>query len=114
MPLIALDPRLIRYELRDGVRYLVRVANLVAAQGILFLCPRCWATNGNSAVGTHAIEVTFADRGVPDDQGSHGNGGQPTRWMVTGSSFADLSTHPSIQLIGGCNWHGFITNGEVR
>lgn len=82
------------------------------AQGIEFQCPACFVTNGGS-IGTHWCNVTFADRGVPDQLGSHNQEGKPTRWVATGSSLADLSTQPSIQLAGGCGWHGYITNGNA-
>jgi Family of unknown function (DUF6527) len=34
-------------------------------------------------------------------------------WNRTGDDFETLTVTPSIQRIGGCGWHGFITNGEV-
>ena len=34
-------------------------------------------------------------------------------WERTGDSFENLTLTPSILRIGGCGWHGFITNGEV-
>jgi hypothetical protein len=34
-------------------------------------------------------------------------------WQRTGESFETLTLTPSIQRVGGCAWHGFITNGEV-
>src|SRR5882672_2791179 len=83
------------------------------AQGIRFLCPLCFQNNGNSDVGTHWCSITFADRGVPDDMGTHNLEGKAVRWNVSGSNFEDLTTTPSILLQGGCNWHGYITLGEV-
>lgn len=110
MQLTALEPRFLRY-LPGRVR---EFSDLLAeAQGVLFLCPLCFKANGNSPVGTHAIEVTFADRGVAAEDGSHGSDGQPTRWTVSGTGYADLSTQPSILLLSECAWHGFITNGVV-
>jgi hypothetical protein len=92
------------------------VDTLAEAQGIWFLCPKCFAANGG-AVGTHAIDVSFAGRGVADNQGSHGRDGQPTRWAVSGTGFEDLTLSPSIDLAGrdgkGCCWHGFVTHGEA-
>jgi hypothetical protein len=44
------------------------------------------------------------------------DGGPPIdahNWTRTGDTFETLSLTPSIQRIGGCGWHGFITNGEV-
>ncbi len=35
-------------------------------------------------------------------------------WKRTGDTFDTLTLEPSIQRIGKCGWHGFITNGEVQ
>jgi hypothetical protein len=93
-------------------RWIKEVAALAEAQGIMFLCPKCYAKNGG-AVGTHGVDVTFAGRGVPDLLGSHGDAGAPSRWAIAGTGHGDLTMSPSILLLGGCGWHGFITNGEV-
>ena len=34
-------------------------------------------------------------------------------WERTGDIFENLTLTPSILRIGGCAWHGFITNGEI-
>jgi len=91
--------------------YTVRVP-FALAEGIEFLCPKCFAEN-NGARGTHGCNVTFADRGEPDDMGSHNKEGNAVRWNVSGDSFENLTTTPSILLEGGCAWHGYITNGEA-
>jgi Family of unknown function (DUF6527) len=111
MKLTELEPRFVRYETRPDGQYLVHVP-LAAAQGIEFLCPVCFARN-RGPVGTHLIEVTFADRGARPEQGSHGRDGQPTRWVVSGTGVADLTLTPSIDTTPGCTWHGFVTNGQV-
>lgn len=44
------------------------------------------------------------------------DGGSPIsdhNWVRTGDDFATLTLRPSIQRVGGCEWHGFITNGEA-
>ena len=110
MRLAELEPQFIRYE--SGGIIDPRNISLAEAQGLWFLCPLCFAQNHGN-VGTHACEVTFEGRGVLPEQGSHNKEGKPTRWNVAGSTFADLTITPSIQLQGGCNWHGFITNGEA-
>lgn len=100
-------------ESRTGPReYAIPVATLTEAQGLRLLCPMCFGENGGP-VGTHALEVTFHDRGAADEQGSHGRSGTPSRWYVSGVSYADLTLQPSIDLTPGCRWHGHITNGEV-
>lgn len=124
MKLAQLQPHFIRYETKvedctfaDGMRsvpvhYIVH-CDLAEAQGISLLCPKCFQQNGGD-VGTHWIEVTFTNRGASDDQGSHGKDGRPTRWNVSGDCFENLTLIPSIKLESGCDWHGFITGGEIR
>lgn len=34
-------------------------------------------------------------------------------WQRTGETFENLSLTPSLQRVGGCGWHGFVTNGEI-
>lgn len=130
MRLVDLDPRLIRYEERpetwdiidgpeetwrergcptkpfSGMRqYQPKADTIAEAQGIVFQCPVCKTTNG------HYINVTFRDRGVPDHLGSHNRENKPSRWAVSGTSFEDLTLHPSVDV--GC-WHGWVTNGEAK
>lgn len=87
------------------------------AQGVMFLCPECFHANAGP-VGTHSVEVTFAGRAVPDEWGSHGSEGKPSRWTVGEASTgaADLTLTPSIDIsrCGGCAWHGYITGGFAR
>ncbi len=82
------------------------VDTLAEAQGILFLCPKCFVEN-MGPVGTHCVLVWFRDRGVPAEF-------LPSpRWVVNGTGYADLSTTPSIHIRTGCGYHGFLTNGEA-
>jgi hypothetical protein len=70
--------------------------------GVLFDCP-C----GNHDE-SHQLFVPFKNPigdGVPYD-GERG-------WQRTGETFETLTLTPSILRIGGCGWHGFITNGEI-
>lgn len=116
MRLTELEPQFMRYETSDH-EYLREVDSLAEAQGVQFLCPSCFVRN-NGNIGTHYIEVTFADRGVLDNQGSHNREGRPSRWIVSGTGYSDLTTLPSIlidEAKPACDgWHGHITNGEVR
>lgn len=116
-----LDAQLFRYEERmdsdprinGGApalrRFLVHVDAVAKAQGVMLLCPGCYVKNGGE-VGTHSIEVTFRDRGVPDHLGSHDRNGQPSRWAASGTGLRDLSLSPSVDC--GC-WHGFIGSSGV-
>ena len=127
MRLTDLEPKFIRYvtqskeeQFAEGpatpTEYLHHVDTLAEAQGIQFLCPVCFQKN-SGPIGTHAIEVAFADRGVLDHQGSHNRAGAPSRWSASGTSYSDLTTLPSILIdpaLPACaGWHGYITNGEA-
>lgn len=81
------------------------------ADGIQFLCPKCYAANGG-AVGTHGLQVFFVGSKVPDRIGKNAQG-QTVRWGASGTGYADLTLTPSILLLGGCAWHGWITRGDV-
>lgn len=106
MRLSELDPHWITEFHASGHRE-DQVSSATDAQGVRILCPKCFAENGG-ACGTHSILVPFADRGVPADAMP-----QMPRWKASGTTFDDLTTSPSILLIGGCGWHGFITAGAV-
>ena len=121
MKLLDLEPEFLRYEERtEGGRvhkYHVTVDGIERAQGVMFLCPKCFKANGGSR-GTHAIVCWSRSRGVPD----HVTPG-PGRWSLHGTGLQDLTLNGdqpggggarSVQLHGGCAWHGFITNGEAH
>jgi hypothetical protein len=90
------------------------VNTLGDADGLTFLCPRCFKANHKNAGGVHAVICWFEGR-VPDDIRP-----RPGRWTPGGSTYADLSFVPgphdkphSVLLLGACGWHGFIANGNV-
>jgi hypothetical protein len=115
MRLTDLDPQFIRHEVReDGRTYHLFVDTIDEAQGIRFLCPKCFAENGG-AVGTHGVICWSRSRGVPDDANP-----KPGRWTMEGTGYGDLTLNGdppgaarSVLLLGGCAWHGFVTNGEA-
>lgn len=99
------------------------VDTLTEAQGIMFQCPKCASEPGHGpgtglpdgigCRGVHYVLCWFEDRGIPDTANP-----KPGRWNPTGTSLDDLSFVPgkkshSIQLLGACNWHGFVTNGDA-
>lgn len=102
MKLIDLEPEYIRY-IEDGKMRIVN--SLSEAQGIEFYCPKSGCD--------HKINITFKDRGVLDNQGSHNKEGKPTRWEVNGTDASNLTTLPSIHIKDTCGWHGFITKGII-
>jgi hypothetical protein len=84
--------------------------------GISFACPVCsqW---GAELAGAHAVSVLFVnpvDGGMPldaDPAARGDNGGK--RWTRTGSTFADLSLSPSINVGPDRCWHGHVLGGVV-
>lgn len=91
------------------------VAGLAEAQGVQFLCPKCFASNAGR-VGTHMVRCWFRGRGVSDDEFP-----KPGRWTPAGSGLDDLTFVPgepampvSVLLTGGgCGWHGFVVRGDA-
>jgi len=90
-----------------------RIKKLRNADRVMFLCPACFRTNGG-AVGTHRIAIDFAGRGTPDEACVHNDKGQPVRWSVSGTGLADLTLSPSILMLRGCKWHGWVQNGQIK
>lgn len=107
MKLAELEPQFLRYVVEDGRECLHHVDTLAEAQGIFLLCPKCFEAN-HGPVGTHAVICWFRDRGVPAEAVPG-----PARWGALGTGLDDLTLSPSVQLLGGCRWHGFITSGAV-
>lgn len=97
----------VRYEMHD-------TDSLQEADGIMFLCPACFARNAR-VVGTHSVLVSFADRLVPDDAGSKNSAGVPSRWTISPGSTGldDLVLTPSILIGTDCNWHGFVGSSGI-
>jgi hypothetical protein len=108
-----------RISLRDLDAYLMRciddahakdALNLVDADGVSFLCPKCYTFNGGP-VGTHRVWCWFVGR-VPDDRLP-----VPGRWIPGGTGIDDLTFRgpgaASVLLTGGCGWHGFVKSGAV-
>lgn len=77
------------------------------AQGVLFLCPVCFAKN-NGPRGTESVLCWFRGRGIPDNAEPG-----PGRWAATGAGFRDLTLSPSVN-VHNEHWHGFVINGEIR
>lgn len=86
------------------------VADLAGADGLMFLCPKCYAANSGK-IGTHSVLCWFVGR-VPDDVDP-----KPGRWNPAGTGIDDLTfVAPgavSVLLLSGCGWHGFVSNGDA-
>jgi len=134
MKLTDLEPQLVRYEERvqtwtrvlgdpkawlpgdptedvTGPRqYHVFVDTLEEADGISFLCPKCFSDVG-SPIGVHSV-ICWRPR-VP----AHATPG-PGRWEFVGTSLADLSLVAGSSSVllssdGGCKAHFHVTNGAI-
>lgn len=107
MRLADLDPRFVGAGgagiTRDGQPVPERVG-----VGLMCRCP-C----GGCDPDTNWLFVEFAN---PLDGGPPLDAVTP-KWQRTGHTFETLTLTPSIlrsREKGGCGWHGFITDGEVR
>jgi hypothetical protein len=89
------------------------VDSLEEADGIGFLCPKCFDEN-KGAVGTHGLHIYFKFKGrkVPDRIGLNGEG-KTVRWAVSGTGLDDLVLTPSILLLYRCAWHGFVGSSGI-
>jgi hypothetical protein len=108
MRLSQLEPRFYKIVRPNDLRQ--EVDTLAEAQGLIFLCPKCFAENGG-AVGTHSVLCWFLGRGVPDSEEPG-----PGRWEALGTGVDDLTFRAgssSILLTSGCRAHFFIRDGEV-
>lgn len=86
------------------------VDDLANAQGVEFLCPKCFSDNHGN-VGTHQVICWFV--GVPQTIPP-----TPGRWNATGTGLDALTfVGPgaySVQLPEPCHWHGYVENGEAN
>lgn len=112
MRLERLEPEFVKITGRNPTVYTV-VESLAEAEGIQFLCPKCFILNKGN-VGTHLVLCWFEGK-VPDDETPG-----PGRWTPSGTGFHDLTFVPgvkhhavSVKLDSGCNWHGHVVNGDV-
>lgn len=92
--------------------YLVFVERIEEADGLYFLCPKCFQANGGP-VNTHSVICWFVGK-VADDVDP-----KPGRWTPQGTALHDLTFVPSqgrsqsVLLTSGCRWHGLIVNGDA-
>ena len=93
------------------------VESLAEAQGVQFLCPKCFATNGG-ARGTHSVVCWSRGRGVLEEEVPG-----PGRWSMDGTGLDDLTLNGdatggggarSVLLTSGCGWHGFVNAGYAE
>jgi len=101
-------------EMRSQITF-KQVDTIEEAQGVEFLCPKCFIENKGKA-GTHICICWSRARGVPDEV--HPG---PGRWALQGTGLHDLTLGAdppnekrSVQQLNGCGAHFNVTNGEVE
>jgi hypothetical protein len=85
-----------------------RTDEIAKADGIVFLCPKCYAERGGE-VGTHSIICWQPHVSKEIDPG-------PGRWKFSGTGYDDLTltaSSSSILLLSGCRAHFFIRDGKI-
>jgi hypothetical protein len=106
-----LEAGFVRRDVRSDATYHIRVDSPAEADGVIFMCPKCFAENGGG-VGTHPVLCWFVGK-VPDDADP-----KPGRWHPSGNGLDDLTFvgpgAASVLLTGGCGWHGFVKNGAAE
>lgn len=87
------------------------IDSLEEAQGIFFLCPKCFELQPDG-VGVHGVICWFSDKGVLEAEVPG-----PGRWKATGTGYFDLTltaASSSVRLGSGCMAHFFVESGEIR
>lgn len=124
MRLTELEPQFVKLDFRtetwtirkeDGTsaektgprEYHVFVDKPSDADGIWFLCPKCFSERGK--IGCHSV-ICWSPKVPGNIEPS------PGRWNLVGTGYNDLSliANPtSVKLEGGCNAHFTVSNGQV-
>lgn len=107
MKLLELHPHFLKII---DVKTYKLIDNIKEADGIQFLCPKCFIEN-DGIIGTHSI-ICWTIGKVPDDLDP-----KPGRWNLIGTCYNDLSLQAgssSVALLGGCNAHFFIRDGNIE
>lgn len=105
MTLLELQPTFLK--IIDHKTYKM-VNNIKEADGIRFLCPKCFMDKGE--IGTHSVicwNLSVSQEFSPN----------PGRWNLIGTGYNDLTLQAgssSIALMGGCFAHFFIQNGMIK
>ena len=92
---------------------------LDGADGVWFWCPCGYGKPEYPLDGPrpHGVIVSFSNpRGcapAPADAGSQSRNGGPSRWQMSGTSLADLTLLPSVDVGTPSCWHGWVQGGVV-
>ena len=97
------------YDWTGPCDYLVDVDELAHADGLRFLCPKCYDDPPAGPVGTHSM-ICWSPKISQDHEP------RPGRWGAVGTSIEDLTLvagSSSVLIQGGCNAHFFVRQGRV-
>lgn len=105
VPLVDLKPTFLK---RVDDQIFVEGVSFADADGLMFLCPKCFVEGGRVSRGVHSV-ICWKPH-VPQTTSPI-----PGRWNMQGTGLHDLTLvagSSSIALQGeGCKWHGFLQNG---
>jgi hypothetical protein len=117
-----LDAHFLKCVVTDGrVYHHYEGVTLENADGVIFLCPKCFVENGGE-IGTHSVICWFIGK-VPDDAVPG-----PGRWNPSGTGLdnltfippgatsvnLDVPDHNAAVVSSGCKWHGIVQNGQAN
>ena len=92
------------------------VHTVAEAQGVKLWCPCTYGKPLGDDAHTHGLIIPFADRGLPESFGPRNSAnpdGPRPRWKASGTTLADLTITPSVDVGHDSCWHGFISAGRV-
>lgn len=110
--LVQLEAYFVRRSIENGREIWTRIFDVDAseADGVAFLCPKCYDDPPVGPVGCHSIMCWFVGR-VPDDAEP-----KPGRWVPKGKLVELTFVGPaaaSVAITGGCAAHFFVRNGSI-
>lgn len=79
------------------------------ADGVIFMCPKCYEDEPVGAIGTHSIVCWQPHVGQEHTP-------KPGRWQLVGTTIDDLSLvadSSSVKIEGGCEAHFHVRNGRI-
>lgn len=105
--LVELQARFVMVGMGNDSRLAVTIEQ---AQGIWFLCPKCFNEPPRGPIMVHRVICWFRNRKVPTELEPG-----PGRWNIEGKGIEDLTFvapgNLSVQLFEGCDAHFFIKEG---
>lgn len=102
-----------KFLIRVSDREFRKTDSIAEADGVRFGCPLCYDDRSRPGYG-HQIICWFSHAPLTTFPG-------PGRWSKSGTGYHDLTLGPkiggsqsSVQVEGGCRWHGMIQDGDAR